>query len=405
MTTLLEGMRVVEHGAFIAGPSATLSLARFGADVIRIDPIHGGIDNDRWPITSEGRSLYWAGFNKGKRSVRIDLLRPEGQELAQRIVCAPGDAAGLFVSNLPAKGWMAYDALRAHCEELIMISIVGSRDGKTAIDYTANAAVGFPLATGPKDWTAPVNHVLPAWDFLCGMTAASALLAAERYRRQGHGGQLMRIALVDVALAAVGDMGLIAEVQLNGSARGRLGNDIYGAFGRDFETSDGRSVMIAAVSRGQWAALCRSTGITEAVGAYETAHGIDLASETQRFEAREAVAGMLAPWFAARTLMQVSAVLDEHRVCWGPYQSFEQLVAEDPRCSVSNPLFDLVDHPGIGTTLTPRTPVEVVGAEQRGALAAPLLGEHTDEVLGSVLGLGDAEIARLHDRKIVAGAD
>lgn len=398
-------MRIVEHGAFIAGPFSTMSLAGFGAEVIRIDPLGGGIDNSRWPVTSSGRSLYWAGFNKGKKSVRLDLKSVEGRELAQALVTAPDADAGLFVSNLPAKGWMDYASLRARRADLIMVSIVGSRDGSTAIDYTVNSAAGFPMATGPASWDAPVNHVLPAWDLLCGMTAATALLAAERFRRSHGTGQLLRVALADVAFAAVGDLGLIGEVQLNGHGRSRLGNDIYGAFGRDFETSDGRRVMVAAVSQGQWAALCKSTGISEAVAALEREDAIDLTSDTARFEARDAIAALLAPWFAARPLADVRAVLDAHRVCWGPYQTFEQMVTEDARCSVANPLFDDVDHPGLGRILTPRSPVETGDGGHVPPRIAPRLGQHTDEVLAGILGLGDGAIAALHDRGIVAGPD
>lgn len=406
MGGMLQGLRIVEHGAFIAGPFSTMSLARLGAQVIRIDPLQGGIDHTRWPVTATGRSLYWAGFNKGKKSVRLNLRSTEGQELAQRIATAPGEDAGLFVSNLPAKGWMDHVGLKALRDDLIMISIVGSRDGSTAIDYTVNSAAGFPMATGPEHLTSPVNHVLPAWDLLCGMTAATALLAAERYRSRTGRGQLMRIALADVAFAAVGDLGLIGEVELNGAGRERNGNDVYGAFGRDFETADGRFVMVAAVSQGQWAALCKATGIEASIAAYEAAHGINLMSDTARFEARGAIATMLEPWFREQTLGEVRQVLDAHRVCWGPYQTFEQLVSEDPRCSSENPLFEAVEHPGIGKMLTALSPIDAVDAATNiGACTTPLLGQHTDEVLTELLGMSDGELGRLHDQRIVAGPD
>ncbi|MEO5598707.1 MAG: CoA transferase [Novosphingobium sp.] len=405
MAGLLQGLRIVEHGAFIAGPFSTMSLARFGAEVIRIDPLQGGIDHTRWPVTAQGRSLYWAGFNKGKKSIRLDLRSPEGQEVAQRIVTAPGPDAGLFVSNLPAKGWMAPDALRALRGDLIMISIVGSRDGSTAIDYTVNSAAGFPLATGPAGETGPINHVLPAWDLLCGMTASTALLAAERYRQRTGKGQLIRIALADIAFAAVGDLGLIGEVELNGHGRARYGNDVYGAFGRDFSTADGRYVMVAAVSQGQWVALRRATGIEAQVADYEAAHGVDLMSDTSRFEARDAIAAMMQPWFGGQTLETIRSLLDANKVCWGPYQTFEQMVTEDPRCSTKNPLFDAVDHPGIGTILTPASPVDFQEGGAVASCVAPLLGQHSDEILADLAGLSDGEIARLHDKGIVAGAD
>jgi len=404
MTGVLAGLRIVEHGAFIAGPFATMSLARLGAEVIRIDPLQGGIDHTRWPVTAAGRSLYWAGFNKGKKSVRLDLRSAEGQDIAQRLITAPGEDAGLFVSNLPAKGWMDARALRILREDLVQLSIVGSRDGSTAIDYTVNSAAGFPLATGPATLgNAPVNHVLPAWDLLCGMSAATALLAAVLYRRTTGAGQMIRIALADIAFAAVGDLGLIGEVELNGTGRARYGNDIYGAFGRDFETADGRFVMVAAVSQGQWSALQKATGIADAVTAFERAQGVDLMSDTARFEARDAIAAMMEPWFRGQSLADVRTVLDANRVCWGPYQDFEQMVREDPRCSPDNPLFETADHPGIGPMLTPMSPIDMGAGGKVDPAITPLLGQHTDEVLSGVLGIEGAALGRLHDRGIVKG--
>jgi 2-methylfumaryl-CoA isomerase len=396
-------LRIAECAAFIAGPFATMSLAELGADVIRIDPIEGGLDYHRWPVTAAGRSLYWAGLNKGKKSVRIDIRRPEGRELAQAIITAPGPEAGLFVSNFPAQGWLDFNGLRQLREDLIMVNIVGNRDGSTALDYTVNCAVGFPLVTGVPGDAAPVNHVLPAWDLICGLTAATGLLAAERYRRLHGAGQMVRIALSDVALAVVGDLGFISEVQINGSARERHGNHIYGAFGHDFETSDGRTLMVAAVSVGQWKALCKATGIVAAIKALEQTGGGDFTRDADRFAAREAIVALMRPWFAARTLAEAAALLDADRVCWGPYQSFEQLVRDDPRCSTANALFAEVAHPGIGHTLTPGSPIDFSAAEAVAPLVGPVLGQHTDEVLLEILRLSSGAIGALHDRGIVAG--
>ncbi len=101
MYDLLKGLRIVEGAAFIAGPSCGLYLAQMGAEVIRFDAIGGGPDYRRWPVTDAGDSLYWEGLNKGKKSIAIDLGRPEGRELAVALATAPGDNAGLFLTNYP----------------------------------------------------------------------------------------------------------------------------------------------------------------------------------------------------------------------------------------------------------------------------------------------------------------
>ncbi len=402
--TILSGLRLTECAAFIAGPFATMSLAALGAEVIRIDPLEGGLDYHRWPVTAAGRSLYWAGLNKGKKSVSIDLRAPEGRELAQAIITAPGEDAGLFITNFPATGWLDFEKLKALRGDLIMANILGNRDGSTALDYTVNCAVGFPAVTGTPGDPKPTNHVLPAWDLLCGMTAATGLLAAERHRRKHGVGQLLKIALSDIALAVVGDLGFIAEVQINGDARERHGNHIFGAFGHDFETRDGRRIMVAAVSLGQWKTLCKATGIGEAVTALERAQGLDMSREGDRFAARDALAQLLTPWFAARTLAAAASSLDAEKACWGLYQSFSQLVNEDPRCSSASGLFAPVDHPGIGVTLTPRSPIDFTACEPVPPGVGPHLGQHTDEVLLNVLKLSSGQVAALHDKGIVGGS-
>ena len=184
-------MRVIEGSAFVAGPLGGMTLAQLGADVIRFDPIGGGLDYDRWPITSEGHSLFWAGLNKGKRSIAIDIHSPRGRQIVQDLICAPGDNGGLFLTNFPARGWLDYDSLKTNRSDLVMVNICGHHDGSTAVDYTVNPAVGFPAITGPSDDPRPGNHLLPAWDAITGQMATVGLLAAERHRRNTGEGQLV----------------------------------------------------------------------------------------------------------------------------------------------------------------------------------------------------------------------
>ena len=157
-----------------------------------------------------------------------------------RVICAPGPEAGLFLTNLRVRGWMDYDNLKKHREDLIMVSLLGTRDGRPAVDYTVNPAIGFPFATGAVGSEEPVCHVLPAWDCIAGQTVALALLAAERHRRNTGHGQLVELALKDVALAMLGHLGILGEVMITGVDRAKYGNALYGAYGQDFETADGR---------------------------------------------------------------------------------------------------------------------------------------------------------------------
>ena len=145
MNNLLKGMQIVEVSAFIAAPYAGLMMGQMGADVIRIDPVGGGLDYRRWPVTKEGLSLYWAGLNKGKRSIMINVREAEGREIAHTLMTRPDPNAGILLTNLPARGWLDYEGLRKRRDDLIMANVVGNRDGSVALDYTVNAAAGFPL--------------------------------------------------------------------------------------------------------------------------------------------------------------------------------------------------------------------------------------------------------------------
>lgn len=405
MPGILEGMRVIEGSAFVAAPLGGMTLAQLGADVIRFDPIGGGLDRNRWPITREGASLFWAGMNKGKRSVQIDLRSPEGRELIVGLISAPGADRGLFLTNFPLRGWLDHAALKARREDLITVNITGNYDGSSAVDYTVNPATGFPWATGPRHLAVPFNHLLPAWDAITGTLAAAGLLAAERHRRLTGEGQLVSVALSDVALAMVGNLGKIAEAQINKSERPKDGNYLYGAFGRDFLTQDGRRIMIVALTLRQWESLVAATELQDAFTTCERLLDVDLRREGDRFVAREVLGAIIKPWTAARTLAEIEEIFNAHDVCWGPYWTFMELVERDPRCSTENPMFDWVQQPGIGTYLMPTTPLRFESAERLAPRRAPLLGEHTDEVLAEALGLTDAEIGRLHDRRVIAGPE
>ncbi|MEQ1768668.1 MAG: CoA transferase [Devosia sp.] len=400
MSGVLAGMRIVEGSAFVAAPLGGMTLAQLGADVIRYDQIGGGLDFGRWPLAPDGQSLFWVGLNKGKRSLQVDLRSPEGQELLARLITAPGTDGGIFLTNLPARGALAYEALKQRRKDVIVVLLTGNADGSSEVDYTVNAAAGFLSVTGPKGGTEPINAVLPAWDIALGEMAALAVLAADRRRRATGEGSLVTIALSDVAFAATAALGRLAQAEL-GTVAERDGNNLYGAFGRDFATSDGRRIMLVGLTARQWKALVEAIGID--IRTIETATGADLSTESGRYAAREAIAEAVAPWVAARSLPELRSILDAAGAAWSPYRSFGEALSEDARVSPGNPMFARIEQPGIGSLLSAASPLNFAGSERLAPRPAPRLGEHTDQVLME-MGLTEAEIADLHKRKVVAGA-
>lgn len=393
----LDGMRVIEGSAFVAAPSGGMTLAQLGAEVIRFDQIGGGIDYTRWPLTTGGASLYWAGLNKNKRSIAADLRSPEARELLSQLV----SNAGNFLTNFPARGWMSYDELSSTRPDLAMVAITGNRDGSTALDYTVNAAVGYPFVTGPVDHDEPVNNVLAAWDLICGQTAALAMLAADRHRLRTGEGSNMSLALFDVALSAVSALGHVAEAQVLGAERQRFGNDLYGAFGAMFTTGDDERIYAVGISKKQWRSLLEATDSTERVEALAKMEGLDFSDEGARFAAREEIKSIVGEWVRAHTLLELAERFDALGVCWGRYQSFQELVDDDPRCSTDNEMFRTVEQPGIGSYLSPGSPVAFDGMLAVEPTPAPALGADSEALLAE-LGLGQSEIGSLIDRGIVA---
>ena len=220
MYDLLGNLTIIEASSFVASPSAGLYCAQMGAEVIRVDQIGGGPDFRRWPVTAQNDSLYWENLNRAKKSVALDLGKPEGRELLQALVCATGQ----FITNFPADGFLAHEALAQRRSDLVTVRVMGWADGSPALDYTINNAVGYPMLTGAGP--DPVNHVLPAWDLLSGAYSAFALLAAiQRRSATGRGGEV-RVPLSDVAIGTLANLGSVAEVLYAGACRPNLGNAV-----------------------------------------------------------------------------------------------------------------------------------------------------------------------------------
>ena len=397
---VLTGMRLVEVSAFVAAPLGGMTLAQMGADVIRIDTIKGGLDYRRWPVTNDNVSLFWCGLNKSKRSVALNLDTVEGREIAINLIASPGEDSGMLLTNFPPRGWLDYSKLKERRDDLIQLTLMGDRHGASAVDYTINARVGVTGITGPSDINEPVNHVLPAWDLITGQMVAVGLLAAERHRRRTGQGQHVKLSLEDVALSVMGHLGFLAESQL-GQERERHGNELFGAFGRDFCCQDGKRLMVVGLTLKQWQSIVKAMDLGEAMTLLGQQLKLNLSLEGDRFQARREIAKEVQRWVGAHTLEQAAAILDKHGACWGRYQSIHELVNSDPSCSPANPMFSHIEQSGVGRLLAPAIALDFSEVQRLPASGAPKLGEHTEQVLVELLGLSNTDFCRLHDDGIV----
>ena len=153
-------MWIVEGSAFVAAPLGGMTLAQLGADVIG-QPHRRRARRQTLAGDRQGTEPVLGGSEQGKAFIAIDIRSPRGRDLVAALVAAPGPDAGFLLTNLPAKGWLSYDALRAQRPDVVMVTIVGNPDGSSAVDYTINPATGFPWATGPMNTSLPVNRSAP----------------------------------------------------------------------------------------------------------------------------------------------------------------------------------------------------------------------------------------------------
>jgi 2-methylfumaryl-CoA isomerase len=401
MYDLLTGETVFESSAFVAAPLAGLALVHSGATVIRIDPLGGGLDYQRMPRDRQtGESLFWAGLNRGKQSVCIDLSRDEGAELAAAMVTAELDGGGIFLTNLPQRAPLQYEVLRARRADVIRLQIQGNFDGSNAVDYIVNPATGIPYLTGPDSRSHPVNSILPAWDIACGFQAASVVLSMlYRRMREGVGGNAS-LALSDVAFSLLGHLGFLAEAVINGD-REPTGNYLFGGFGRDFTTGDGHRIMVVGLTLRQWRRLVQALELETEIAQIEMDFGASLVDEEVRFEHRERIATLVEERIAALRLSEIEDKFGSD-VSWTKYQTVSELVTTDERMSPRNPIWEneqcgedkLIPVPGAAFSLK--------DAVRKSPSAVPNLGGDTYAVLSERLGLSHSQLSSLSDRRIIA---
>ena len=398
---ILSGLRIIEGSAFVAAPLGGLTLAQLGAEVIRFDPLAGGLDFKRWPITKSQASLFWAGLNRGKKSIQVDLKSEKGRRLVSDLITAPGEGSGIFLTNLASKDLLSYEELRKKRSDVIMISLTGNFDGSSEVDYTVHPAFGYPVITGPKNSNSPTNSVLPTWDLILGNLVAIAILAAERKRRQTGEGELVSIALSDVALSIVGALGRLSQAYIGEETIAADGNYLYGSFGKNFLTADNEQIMLVGLTSRQWNSLKIALGIESSLKELEKTVSADFQDEGQRYLYRESIARIIEKTVASKTLEDLIPAFAANKVSWSKYQSFEDLLNSDARASDQNPIFSLQNQPGIGITPNIASPIRFQFSRNLEPEIAPHFGQHTEQVLKEILHLTPQEIDGLVNEKII----
>ncbi|MGB3470186.1 MAG: CoA transferase [Erythrobacter sp.] len=406
MYNLLNDLSIIEVSSFVASPTAGLYCAQMGAEVIRVDHTAGGLDYDRFLLTEEGRSLSWENLNRAKKSVALDLRSGEGRELCVELAAKTGQC----ITNLPEQSFLSHAAMEAERADMISLRIMGWHDGRQAMDFTVNAASGYPLMTGPEEWepetAPPINQIMPAWDFITGAYSAFALLAALRHRDASGEGSEVRVPLGDVAIGTAANSGMFAEMLYRGGDRPRLGNAIWGAFGRDFRSKDGVRFMVAALTPKQWGGLVEAFGLAGPIGVLEVELGVKFADgDEPRFTHRHRLFDLFQGVIGSHDYTALEGMMSQHGCTYERYRTAHE-AANDPVLVADNPLFgpSPANPSGFEYPAT-RSFANLPAHEAGDPRPAPYLGQHSEEVLADRLGLSSGAIGKLVDAGTVALSD
>jgi len=402
----LSHLRVLDLSRVLAGPWASQVLADLGAEVIKVERPGAGDDTRAWgpPWLRDARgaetreSAYFASTNRGKRSITLDLSRPEGQAIVRRLA----ERADVLLENYKvgalARHGLGYDDLARLNPRLVYCSITGFgqsgpyRD-RPGYDFLIQAMGGLMSVTGEPDGApggGPMKVGVAVADILTGMYATTAVLAALAHRERSGRGQHIDLALLDVQVAMLANQ---AEAYLaTGRAPKRLGNAHPSIVPyQAFETKNGRLVL-AVGNDGQFARLC------EVVGRPELARDPRFATNASRVEHRGELVRELAPLLAARATGAWLDALDAAGVPCGPINDLAQ-VFDDPQVRHRGLRIE-VPHRRCGTVPVVASPIRLSATPVRHG-APPLLGEHTRDVLVELLGMSDADVEALRSRGVI----
>jgi formyl-CoA transferase len=393
--TPLAGVRVLELGAFIAGPFAGQLLGDLGADVIKVEPPGTGDIMRRYGVRVDGKSLWWPAIARNKRSVAIDLRDARGRDAARRIAARCDIVLENFKPGTLAGWGLDYATLEAANRGVVLVHVsgfgqTGPRAAEPGFGSIGEAMGGIRHTTGDPD-RPPARTGVSIGDSLAGLFAVVGALAALNERARSGRGQEVDVAIYEAVMALMEST--VADYEIAGVTRTRSGGILRDvAPANAYPTVDGHDVVIAGNADAVFARLC------EAMGRPDLARG--LASHEARAAQQEPLDLEIAAWTATMTADALIALLRAHEVPAGLINRAADLVT-DPHILGRDMIVRLAagfaaDVPMTGVVPRfSRTPGEIRSV-------GPALGEHTDAILRELAGYSEAELAELRDGGVVA---
>jgi crotonobetainyl-CoA:carnitine CoA-transferase CaiB-like acyl-CoA transferase len=400
----LSGVTVVDLTRVLAGPTCTQMLGDLGADVIKIERPGAGDDTRRFapPFVKDDagnettESSYYMGANRNKRSVGLDISKPEGAELVRRMAMDADALVENFKTGNLARYNLAYDDLKDGNPKLVYCSVTGfGQTGPYAprpgYDFLVQGMGGLMSITGDPEGE-PQKAGVPIADIMAGMYASVSVNAALRHAAVTGQGQYIDIGMMDTTVAMLANAGMN---YIHGDMLGRLGNAHPNIVPyQPFQTSDGY-IIVAIGNDTQFARFCEMADCTQ------LAESPDFATNASRVGNRDALVPMLDEIFATRSSAEWLSGLEENKIGCGPINNLQQ-VFDDPHVKAREMVVN-VPHPltGDGGAALIASPMKFSDTPVTYRYAPPLLGQHTEEVLREKLNLSDDDLAALRDKEVI----
>lgn len=394
MNRVLEGIRVLDFGRYIAGPYCATLLADMGADVIRIEKVDGSEDRFLSPVTEKGDGALFMQLARNKKCLTLNPMKPEGQEIVKKLV----ETADVVVANLPPDTLKAmgldYDSLKAIKPDIILTMISafgrgGPYEYRVGFDGLGQAMSGSMYMSGTPEQ--PAKAYAPFIDFGTASLSAFGTMTALFERQKTGQGQVVEASLFNTALTMMNGT-VIEQATIQRNRVATLNRSQTSAPADTFKTRDGW-VLVQSVGGPlfkRWADL---------MGEDHWLEDPRFKDDISRGDNGELISERLAEWCAERTTEEVLSAMEEARLPAGPVMSPQQ-VLDDPHIAAKG-LFQYTDYPGLKTPAPlMKTPVELSATPGEIRHRAPELGEHTDSIM-TELGYSAEQIADFKERRII----
>lgn len=399
MEKALEGIRVLEFGILIAGPYCSTVLGEMGAEVIRIERPGGEWDRLWGPLTPSGLSIPFMNVGRGKKGITLNLRNEEGKLILRELV----KRSDIVVQNLPQSAAKAlgvdYESLSRINESIIVVCVSGfgysgPYSERVCIDAVAQAMSGSMSFTGFPG-SPPTRAALPVIDFGTAINAALGAMFALFHRERTGRGQMVDVAMLDIAVSMVASWGVPAEYRLLNVVRQQHGNHSFYNPSNSYQAKDGWVFLSVAIER-------RSGEMLRAMGREDLADDPSFLEEAYRamaYENRDLFQPVIEEWVAQRTVEEVLRLCEELRLPCAPVYDIADMV-EDPQVKAREMLVDF-DYPGVGKVPLSGVAIKLSQTPGKTVRRAPTVGEHNEEIYCDLLGFSPEELNRLRQKGVI----